>query len=93
VFGATPRDVQTVFDKEFIDKISERVAALVLEKLPRSGIEPRYLTFEQAGIYTGRSKHAMRYLASKKRFPVVHHGRLRLIDRHDLDAFLEGCKS
>jgi len=55
-------------------------------------IAPRMFDYHQAAAYTGLSYWTIREVALRGNFPIVRVGRRVLIDRKDLDAWLEASK-
>jgi len=55
-------------------------------------VAPRMFDYHQAAAYTGLSYWTIREVALRGNFPIVRVGRRVLIDRKDLDAWLEASK-
>jgi excisionase family DNA binding protein len=71
-------------------QIANAVIAEVRERLDDAParISPRYLTYEQAGEYVGKTAAAMRIMVSRKEIPAIHAGpRTVRIDKQDLDSW------
>ena len=77
-----------MFDEQFVQTFAERIITLLVPRLPKPGIAPRYLTVAQAAQYVGHTKRSFEYMMSKDLFPVIRRDRLVLIDREDLDRFM-----
>ena len=71
--------------------IAKSVAEL-LTPLLGARITPRLLDLNQAGIYIGRPPQMVRKLVSAGKIPNSSGDRRILIDRSDLDHFIDRCK-
>ena len=77
------------------DLLCSAIAKSVVELLKPcldARIEPRLLNLEQAGSYIGRPPQMVRKLVSAGRIPNSSGDRRILIDRADLDRFIDRCK-
>ncbi len=59
---------------------------------PRSAVTPRLLSLEEAARYLGISKWTLRDLVFRGDLPCVRIKRRMLLDRQDLDRYLERAK-
>lgn len=59
---------------------------------PPKSIEPRLLSQQEAASYLGISYWALRDLVFRRELPFVKIGRRVLIDRIDVDAYLDRSK-
>jgi excisionase family DNA binding protein len=59
---------------------------------PPSSIEPRLLSQQEAAGYLGISYWTLRDLVFRRELPFVKIGRRILVDRQDLDAYLDRSK-
>ena len=55
-------------------------------------IEPRLLNLEQAAEYLGRTPDVVRKMVAAGKIPNSSGDRRILLDRKDIDAFVERCK-
>jgi len=76
------------------DRLLELLAEKLANKLARDpSLLPRLLTIDQAALYLGRTHEAMRQLASSGKIPTVLVERRVLLDRLDLDRWIEDNKT
>ena len=61
-------------------------------KLPNCASEPRLLSQQDAASYLGISYWTIRDLVFRRELPCVKIGRRILVDRMDLDAYLDRSK-
>lgn len=59
---------------------------------PPKSIEPRLLSQQEAALYLGISYWTLRDLVFRRELPFVRIGRRVLIDRIDVDAYLDRSK-
>ena len=71
--------------------IAKSVAEL-LTPLLGTRVTPRLLDLDQAGIYIGRPPQMVRKLVAAGKIPNSSGDRRILIDRADLDQFVDRCK-
>ncbi len=82
-----------MFDEAFFDDKIQRIAEAVVERLPGPKVAQRYFSFEQAGEYMGVTKEAIRAYAKQGFFPIIAKGgKLRWVDKEDIDAFMRKVK-
>lgn len=78
------------------DALAEPVAVRVAERLAQAdnggAIRPRLLSIEQAAVYLGRTKEAMRHMISSGKIPSVRGDRCVALDVRDLDRWIEENK-
>lgn len=53
----------------------------------------RLYTIEEAAVYIGRTKQAVRELIYDGKIPIVHPDRRMHLDKHDLDKWIEKNKT
>jgi len=56
------------------------------------GVKPRLYTLEQAAVYLGRSKEAVRHMANSGKIPTVRGDRCMAFDVQDLDNWIQENK-
>ena len=77
------------------DRLLELLAEKLAGKLSQepSRLYPRLLTIDQAAVYLGRTRQATERLASSGRIPTVRADRRVLVDRLDLDRWIDDNKT
>ena len=75
---------------QLLEMIAEKVAAkLVAEPLR---LQPRLMTISQAAVYTGQSAECLQQLLTSGAIPILCTGKQVLVDRQDLDGWIEQHK-
>lgn len=82
-----------MFSKPFIDELVKDIARAVVTLLPEPRVAQRYFTIKQAGEYMGVTTAAVRSYIRQGLIPVcAKGGKLRWVDREDIDAFMRKIK-
>lgn len=77
------------------DRLLELLAGKLASKLAKnpSRLYPRLLTIDQAAVYLGRCREAVQRLVSEGKVPTVRDDRRVLLDRLDLDRWIDENKT
>ena len=78
-----------MFDQGFVRELARAVATEVAQQRI---IVPRLFSLDQAAIYLGMTKGALKYKALDGRIPAVKFDKKWRFDREDLDRVIEGSK-
>jgi hypothetical protein len=81
-----------MFDTQFIEELTNRIADTVVRRLPAAKIAQRYMSYSQAGEYTGVSEESIRYYVSQRWLSVASKGAKRWLDKEDIDRFMSSHK-
>ena len=77
-----------LFDQAFIEALANRVADVVLARLNRPAIEKRYMSVEEAAIYTGYSVGALQKHIQRGHLPVSKEGTSTRVDKTQIDKWM-----
>jgi excisionase family DNA binding protein len=77
------------------DRLLEVLAEKLADKLTQdqSHLLPRLLTVDRAAAYLGLTREAVQHLVTFSKVPVVRADRRVLLDRRDLDAWIQEHKT
>ena len=75
------------------DAIAEAVAAKLRLLLEQRTVQPRLLNVVQAAVYLGRSEKAIRHLVVTSSLPSVRSDGRVMLDRLDLDRWIDANKA
>lgn len=73
--------------------VAEIARVVVREELERQPVQPRLFTVKQAAKYLGRSPDALYHLIRNAPLPSVRADGRVMLDRRDLDKYIEDNKS
>jgi excisionase family DNA binding protein len=77
-----------MFSPEFTRELAATVADAVLARMPKQTIEQRYMSVQQAALYTGYSHEALWKHIQRGALPVSKEGKSVRIDRHEIDKWM-----
>ena len=77
-----------MFDEQFVSEMANRVADIVLAKANRPTIEKRYVSVEEAAIYSGYTVGALWKHIQRGHLPVSREGQSTRIDKLEIDKWM-----
>jgi excisionase family DNA binding protein len=77
-----------MFDEVFLDAIAVKVADVVLARMNRPAVEKRYMSVEEAAIYSGYSVGALWKHIQRHHLPVSREGTSTRVDRIEIDKWM-----
>jgi excisionase family DNA binding protein len=77
-----------MYDQQFIESIAEKVADVVVTRLNKPAVEKRYLSVEEAAIYSGYSVGALWKHIQRQHLPVSKEGTSTRVDKIEIDRWM-----
>jgi excisionase family DNA binding protein len=82
-------DIDRMFEEGFIRSLAKAVASEVAQQRL---VAPRLFSLDQAAMYLGMTKAALKYKALDGQIPAVRIDKKWRFDREDLDRIIQGSK-
>jgi excisionase family DNA binding protein len=81
-------NLETVFSDAFLDAIAKRTADIVLAKLNRPAVEKRYMSIDEAAVYSGYSTEALWKHIQRGHLPTSRQGKSVRVDKQEIDRWM-----
>jgi excisionase family DNA binding protein len=87
-----PGSAETLLGDSLIESLARRLVDLILDRLlpllRRPTVEKRYLTIEEAAIYSGYSVGALQKHIQRGHLPVSKEGKSTRVDKLEIDEWM-----
>ena len=80
-----------MFDKTFVNQFAHQIADIVIEKLNRPQVSPRYLDYESAAVLMCQTPDGIRGMVRSKIFPIKKFGGRNYIDINDIEKAMDAA--
>src|ERR1035441_7293050 len=80
-----------MFDKTFVNQFAHQIADIVIEKLNRPQVSPRYLDYESAAVLLSQTPGGIRGMVRSKIFPIKKFGGRNFIDIKDIEKAMDAA--
>ncbi|MCZ2153172.1 MAG: hypothetical protein LC114_04605 [Bryobacterales bacterium] len=80
-----------MFDKTFVNQFAHQIADIVIEKLNRPVVSPRYLDYEHAAVLMCQTPDGIRGMVRSKIFPIKKFGGRNFIDIKDIEKAMDAA--